>query len=35
MKCYAQAALRQEQFLAQFDEWTPAKIELRQTHVAD
>ena len=35
MRCYAQATLRQEQLLAQYDEWTPAKIELRQTKLAD
>jgi hypothetical protein len=35
MKCYAQATLRQEQLLAQYDEWTPATIELRQTKLAD
>ncbi len=35
IKCYAQATLRQEQLLTQYDEWTPATIELRQRHLAD
>ena len=35
MKCYAQAALRQEQLLTRYDEWTPATIEMRQKELAD
>jgi len=29
-KCYAQAMLKQEQLLAQFEDWTPEVIEQRQ-----
>lgn len=33
-KCYAQATLKQEQLLAQHEDWTPDVIEQRQRHFA-
>jgi len=33
--CYAQAGLRQEQLLAQYQDWTPAVIRERQADLAD
>lgn len=35
MKCYAQAALRQEQLLTRYEEWTPATIEMRQKELTN
>jgi len=34
VKCYAQAGLKQEQLLAQYEEWTPAVIQQRQSELA-
>jgi Protein of unknown function DUF262/Protein of unknown function (DUF1524) len=34
VKCYAQATLKQEQLLAQFENWTPEVIEKRQKQLA-
>lgn len=34
-RCYAQGTLRQEQLLAQYEEWTPEVIGMRQKHFAE
>ena len=35
IKCYAQAALRQEQLLTQYKKWTPETIKMRQKELTD